>query len=126
MSAGDQGETSGPGPSVKISMEHYSSETFEPYVGQTLLFEGPSDGRGGAGDRVELELLEVIQQRAGSPRAGFRKPFMLLFALRSSKPLGNGLHRIVHDRFETCEWFLNRVNPQERDPRTAYYQAVFG
>jgi hypothetical protein len=126
MSAGDQGETSGPRPGIKISMENYSSETFEPYVGKTLLFEGPADGRGGAGDRVELELLEVIQQQSGSPRAGFRKPFTLLFALRSSTPLGNGLHKIVHDRFEACDWFLNRVSLREGDPRTAYYQAVFG
>jgi hypothetical protein len=106
-------------------MAQYRSETFEPYVGQKFLFEGPADARG-AGDRVELELLEVILQKSGAPGAGFRKPFTLLFALRSPAPLGNGLHKIVHDHFETCEWFLNRVTPRQEDPPAAYYQAAFG
>ena len=50
---------------------------------------------------VQLELLKVSRRNTGQVPAGFREPFALLFALRSAEPLG-------------------------RDPRFAYYEAVFG
>jgi len=70
--------------------------------------------------------LEVLGPTRGAPVPGFREPFTLLFVLRSAGELGAGLHRIVLDDFEPCEWFLNRVSIPGRDARGSYYQAVFG
>jgi hypothetical protein len=112
-----------PEPRVKFAMEHYTAETFEPYVGQVFEFDPTADLPGVAGNRVQLELLEVTRS---TPAPGFRPPFALLFALRGPTSLGNGLHKIAHEDFEPCDWFVNRVVVTGRDPRTAYCQAVFG
>jgi len=105
-----------------VSMREYTADTFAGLVGQVFRFE-PAENAA-TGTAVLLELID-IQQRAAS-HAGIRDPFLLLFVLRSEKPLGPGLHRIVREGFEPCEWFLNRVVVPGRDPRAAYYQAVFG
>jgi len=91
-------------------------------MGRSFLFESADAAR----LQVELELLEVTRQNAGGRPSGFREPFSLLFALRSSKPLASGLHSITHDDFEAAGWFLTRVLVPGRDPRLAYYEAVFG
>ena len=102
---------------MKFEIANYTADTFSPYVGQVLIF-GPGD--------VQLELLQVTRRNAGQVPAGFREPFSLLFALRSAEPLGRGLHRIVQEDFEPADWFLTRVLAPGRDPRLAYYEAVFG
>ena len=102
---------------MKFEIAKYTADTFLPYVGQTLTFDP-----GG----VQLELLEVNRQNSSSRPAGFREPFALLFALRSAEQLGKGLYRIAHDDFEPADWFLTRVLAPGRDPRLAYYEAVFG
>lgn len=107
-----------------MGMQQYTRELFESYVGQLFEFERPRDQHA-VPDRVQLELLEV-SSASGSPAAGFRAPFTLLFALRSAEPLAGGLHRIAHGDFEPCDWFVNRVVVPGRDGRLAYYQAVFG
>jgi hypothetical protein len=111
---------------VQFSMDAYTADIFEPLVGQTFLFEGPLEGQGDQAGQARLELIDARKSGSGAPAAGFREPFTLIFALRSPEPLGNGLHRIAHDNFEPCDWFLNRVLLPGRDPRTAYYQAAFG
>jgi hypothetical protein len=75
---------------------------------------------------AQLELLQITPRNTVHVPAGFREPFSLLFALRSAELLGRGLHRIVHDDFEPADWFLTRVMAPGRDPRLAYYEAVFG
>jgi hypothetical protein len=102
---------------MKFEIANYTADTFLPYVGQTLTFD-PGD--------VRLELLEVNRQSSSGRPAGFREPFALLFALRSAEQLGKGLYRIAHDDFEPADWFLTRVLAPGRDPRLAYYEAVFG
>lgn len=105
-----------------VSMTDYNAETFAGLVGQVFRFERVEDA--GMGDPVLLELIDVTHRAAIYP--GTRDPFLLLFVLRSDAPLGPGLHRISREGFEPCEWFLNRVVVPARDPRAAYYQAVFG
>jgi hypothetical protein len=102
---------------MKFEIANYTADTFLPYVGQVLRFV-PGD--------VQLELLEVKRHSSSGRPAGFRDPFALLFALRSAEQLGRGLHRIAHDDFEPADWFLTRVLAPGRDPRLAYYEAVFG
>src|SRR2546425_11668234 len=116
-------EESTPEPRVKFAMEHYTAEVFESYVGQVFEFDPTADPQGDSGKRVQLELLEVTRS---TPAPGYRPPFALLFALRGPTPLGRGLHRVAHDDFEPCDWFVNRVVVHGRDPGTAYCQAVFG
>lgn len=107
-------------------MKDYTPDLFERHVGQVFEFDKPEAGTP-AQDRARLELLEVSGPKSsGSPGLGFREPFTLLFALQSAEDLGEGLHRIAHDDFEPCDWFLNRVFVPGRDLRFAYYQAVFG
>ena len=123
MSSPESIEAATPEPRVKFAMERYTAEMFEPYVGQVFEFEPTADPQGASANRVQLELLEVTRK---APTPGFRPPFTLLFALRGPTPLGGGLHKIAHDDFEPCDWFVNRVVVAGRDPRTAYCQAVFG
>jgi hypothetical protein len=102
---------------MKFEIANYTADTFAPYIGQVLMFSP-----GG----VQLELLQITRRNVGSLPAGFREPFALLFALRSAESLGRGLHQLVHDDFEPADWFLTRVLAPGRDPRLAYYEAVFG
>jgi hypothetical protein len=105
-------------------MSQYTGDTFEPYVGQVFAFEPPTDAHGNRRESVRLELVEILRSRPrGVP--GLRDPFTLLFVLRSAEPLGRGLHRLAHEDFEACDWFVNRVMVPGRDARAAYYQAVF-
>ena len=112
-----------PGPRAKFAMEHYTAEMFEPYVGRIFEFDPGGNPQEISGNRVQLELLEVARSTSAP---GFRPAFTLLFALRGSTPLGRGLHKIAHEDFEPCDWFVNRVVMAGRDPRAAYCQAVFG
>ena len=102
---------------MKFEIANYTADTFSPYVGQVFTFD-PGN--------VQLELLQISRRSAGQVPAGFREPFALLFALRSAEQLGRGLHRIAHDDFEPADWLITRVLAPERDPRGAYYEAVFG
>ena len=106
-------------------MEDYTRAVFDRHVGQVFEFDRPMTATSAA-DRVQLELLEVSGPGVDGAAQGFREPFTLLFALRSSSQLGAGLHRIVRPDFEPCEWFLNRVFVPSRDRQHVYYQAVFG
>ena len=106
-----------------VSMPDYTAETFAGMVGQMFRFD-PAEYAAETGKPVLLELIDITQRAAMS--TGTRDPFLLLFVLRSDAPLGPGLHRICREGFEPCEWFLNRVVVPARDPRAAYYQAVFG
>lgn len=107
----------------KFEIAKYTADTFSPYVGQVLTFK-PSDLA--SGESAQLELLHVSRRSSGPLPAGFREPFALLFALRSPQPLGKGLYEIVHEDFEPSAWLLTRVLAPGRDPRLAYYEAVFG
>ncbi len=106
-------------------MTDYTRALFEPQVGRVFEFDRPGS-EPAASDRVRLELLEVSGSPAAPATGEFRAPFTLLFALRSGAELGTGLHRLAHQDFEPCEWFLNRVLVPDRDMRQSYYQAVFG
>lgn len=106
-----------------VSMPDYTAETFAALVGQVFRFD-PAEHAADTGKPVLLELIDITQRTATS--TGTRDPFLLLFVLRSDTPLGPGLQRISREGFEPCEWFLNRVVVPGRDPRAAYYQAVFG
>jgi len=111
---------------AKFQMQDYLAEMFFSYVGQVIEFDRPTDASGISGGRVALELLDVRKPNTGAEAQGFRKPFALLFALRSPEPLGRGLHRIAHADFEPDDWFITRVLVPGRYPDVAYYEAVFG
>ena len=53
-------------------------------------------------------------------------PFSLVFAATDGQPSEKGLHRIAHVDFAPCDWLLTRVHLPGKDPRIAYYEAVFG
>jgi hypothetical protein len=104
-----------------VAMADYTADTFAGLIGQVFRFE-PADATV-AGSPALLVLIDITRRAAST--TGTRDSFLLLFQLRSDTPLGPGLHRIVREGFEPCEWFLNRVVVPGRAPG-AYYQAVFG
>jgi hypothetical protein len=108
--------------SPPISMAQYSTELFRPLIGQIFRFD---DGSAAERGLIELELVEVADPR-GRAAPGLRPPFSLFFTLRSSQPAQREELQLLDDRFESCSWFVNRVLPSGRDPRTPHYQAVFG
>ena len=103
-------------------MNQDTSDVFASLVGQVLCFHRTADGND---PPIHFELLEV---QSAAHRTGLhaRQPFSLLFALQSGdEGLQSTLH-FRHDDFEPCAWFVNRVVVPGRDPRTPYYEAVFG
>jgi hypothetical protein len=114
-----------PAPRGTHEMNDYTADTFVPHVGQTLTFDAPQEGETPARS-VRLQLLEVRRPQSGSRPAGFREPFSLMFAVADGQPSEKGLHRIAHTDFAPCDWLLTRVHMPGRDPRMAYYEAVFG
>lgn len=105
-----------------ISIDQYTSDVFASLVGQVFCFHRTAD----AGDApLHLELIEV----QGSPHratAAARQAFSLLFALRSGDAMQPATLYLRRENFEPCAWFINRVSVTGRDPRTPYYEAVFG
>lgn len=103
-------------------MDQYTSDAFASLVGQVFCFYSTADA---ADAPMHLELLEV---QASPPRAGaqIRQAFSLLFALRGGEASTQSTLYLRHGEFEPCAWFINRVSIPGRDPRTPYYEAVFG
>ena len=101
----------------------FTSETFRPRVGEVFVFERPADQQEMSGGKVRLKLVDVtVHKKIGGMS---REPFSLLFTLETGPPLGRGLHKLLHQDFEQDEWFLGRVQVLGRDPKMAYYEAVF-
>jgi hypothetical protein len=103
-------------------MDQYTSDVFTSLVGQVLCFHRTANADDPA---IHLELLEVESSRQHAT-ADARQPFSLLFALRSGDPTEQSMLHLRHSDFEPCAWFVNRVSIPGRDPRTPYYEAVFG
>src|SRR5262245_17061776 len=103
-------------------MDQYTSDAFASLVGQVFRFHRTVVADDSP---IELELIEVVSTPT---QTGLhtRQPFSLLFALRSGEATLQSTLQLRHDKFEPCEWFVNRVAVPGRDPRTAYYEAVFG
>lgn len=105
-----------------MTIGQYTSEVFTPLVGQVFCFHRTAD----AGDApLHLELIEV-QASPHRATAGARQAFSLLFALRSGDAMQPATLYLRRDEFEPCAWFVSRVTVPGRDPRTPYYEAVFG
>jgi hypothetical protein len=109
---------------MKVEMESYTAEVFQPYVGQLMTFE-PASGKV-ASQRVQLELVQIRHPRVSVRPDGLREPFALLFVSRGVGLPGSGLHRLLHDDFEPTEWLLTRVFMPGQDSATPHYEAVFG
>jgi uncharacterized protein DUF6916 len=107
----------------KLAMRDFTAETFRPLLGRMLRFRRPTPSSGGSVGEVDLELLEVnSHNHAGALRA----PFSLLFVLPDGvHPLGQGLHRLMHESFDSEEWYLSRVSVPGLGHDRAYYEAVF-
>jgi len=107
---------------AKISMAQYTSDAFASLAGQVFSFHRTA----GANDPpIHLELVEV-EPSPHRAMAGTRQSFSLLFALRSDDTTEESTLHLRHDEFERCAWFFNRVTAPQRDPKTPYYEAVFG
>lgn len=107
-------------PDANTSMARYTSDMFQPLVGQVFSFHRTAEAKD---PPIHLELVEVQSHPA---TAGARQPFSLLFALRSSDATQQSTLHLRHDELEKCAWFVNRVIPPGRDLHTPYYEAVFG
>jgi hypothetical protein len=109
-------------PRATISMDQYTSDAFASRVGQVFSFHRTADAND---PPIHLELVDVQTSRhQGQP--GARRPFSVLFALRSDDATQESTLHLRHDDFDRCAWFVNRVAAPERDRQTAYYEAVFG
>lgn len=109
-------------PRTTIAMEQYASDTFVPLVGQVFSFHCTADA---SDPPIQLELLEVQASPHLAGAAG-RQRFSLLFALRGGEATRESTLHLRRDAFEPCAWFINRVMVPARDPRTPYYEAIFG
>ena len=123
---------------MSVTVWDCTADHFLPYEGSRFLFVRPPDEEGNIGDPVELELIEV--RRYAPRRASDSAPtlscpvtqrdaFALLFVVQKGEPLGNGLHRLIHEGFEPCDLFLSRVvvvEPGRANDGRTYYEVVFG
>ena len=105
-----------------MSMEQYTSDAFRSRVGQVFSFHRTAEANS---PPIHLELVDV-ESSPHQKSAGSRQPFSLLFRLRSDDAIQESTLHLRHDEFAPCAWFINRVVAPGRDPRTAYYEAVFG
>jgi hypothetical protein len=105
--------------SMKHEVQNYTAEIFQPYCGQVFVFQGTSDVS------VRLQLAEVKESKSGALPAGFRDPFSLLFIRVGGESSSSGLYRLLHDDFESGDWFLSRVAIPGGDSSIPYYEAVF-
>ena len=122
---------------TKPGLRELTEEMFHAAVGQTFKFKRPTEQQMTSGEYIELKLVQVkgfanrvvasTMGRAQGGSAAFRIPFSLLFELEDGTlPLGAGLHRIEHPDFLPEDWHIARVHVSGRDPKKAYYEAVFG
>ena len=107
---------------AKISVTQYTSAAFASLVGQVFSFHRTPDAND---PPIHLELVEV-QPSPHRAMAGARQSFSLLFALRGANATEESTLHLRHDEFEPCAWFVNRVTASQRDPKTPYYEAIFG
>ncbi len=103
-------------------MDQYTSDAFASLVGQVFHFHRTA---GAEEPSLDLELIEVASSPHASGAPG-RQPFSLLFALRRGDAPQQSTLYLRHEAYEPCAWFVSRVLVQGRDPRTPYYEAVFG
>jgi hypothetical protein len=89
--------------------------------GRTYRFEQPE----GVG-HVDLELLEVAEQKGAAWPGGREIAFSLLFRSVDNAVLGPGLPKLLHPDVEQCEMSLQRIMPPPGFPANAvYYEAAF-
>ena len=112
--------TSMPDASTNTSMARYTSDMFQPLVGQIFSFHRTAEAKDAP---IRLELVDV---QSHSSTGDVRQPFSLLFALRSEDATQQSTLHLRHDELESCAWFVNRVIAPGRDAHTPYYEAVFG
>jgi hypothetical protein len=108
---------------AKPEVDVLSAAHFQPYQGGLFRFQPPDDG-----EPVEMELLEVSTPRKPAREVDRyrREPFSLLFRGAPGRTVAPVLHTLIHDAFEPCLIFVSRVVPPvDRDPKEAYYEAVF-
>lgn len=110
---------------MAVGLRDFTADTFRTRVGEVFVFARPAEQQGMSEGRVSLKLVEVTAHAASKGTEIRRQPFSLLFTLEASPPLGQGLHRLLHNDFEAEEWMLGRVQIVGRDPGVAYYEAVF-
>ena len=99
-------------------LERLTAAEFEPLVGNG--FVAARLGREG----VPAELLEVrlLRELPTQPGASPRKPFALMFRLRTPDQLPQGMFALSHERLDRLELFLVPVG---RDADGLLLEAVF-
>lgn len=120
---------------TRPGLRELSAEMFSPRVGEVFIFRRPAHPDSASKDYVELKLVDVKAFSAlqagthSSENSGIapeRAAFSMLFELSEGiSPPGAGLHRIEHPEFQPEEWYIARVKVFGRDPKKAYYEAVF-
>jgi hypothetical protein len=91
-----------PAPRTRHEMQNYTAETFLPHVRRTFTFEAPWEGEAPVRS-VRFELLEVRRPGYRNRPEGFREPFSLVFSAIEGRPSDQGLHRITHEDFASCD-----------------------
>jgi hypothetical protein len=107
---------------IKPSVEAFTANHFLPYLGTIFRFQPPGNGA-----PIELELLEVMSPPKPARGSAYRRePFSLLFRAGPGQEMAPVLHTLVHDAFEPGLIFVSRIIPPvDRDPKEAYYEAIF-
>lgn len=110
-----------------MGLADLTADLFTPLVGQTIVFERPPEPDASATEPARMKLLDV--SRSAKSPAVRREPFSLLFVMKDQRPLGMGLHRLLHPSFEPADLLVSRVTAPKYeaiDPAGMYYEAVFG
>ena len=96
-----------------IELAALVADHFRPLVGEPFALEV-------GGDTVEARLVEVDEAPSGPP--GFRRPFLVAFAVPSGTPLAQGTFPLAHPAIGRHELFMT-ARP---GPDGGLYEAVFG
>ena len=92
------------------------ADDFASHLGDKFLLEDES------GRRIEASLVEVRPSKS-VPRAGFRKPFSIVFSLPASRLMGQAVYRLKHRSLGTMRLLLVPISPLGSRP---LLESVFG
>jgi hypothetical protein len=107
---------------MALTLRELTVEFFRNTEGRTYRFEQP----GGDAGPIDLELLQVSEQKAPAWPGGREIPFSLLFRAVDNTVLRPGLPRLVHPELKDCDLSLQRITPPAGfAPNAVYYEAIF-
>lgn len=116
-----------------VRLGELTYESFEPLVGTELGFHALEENGAPSGDfRFAVEEVSVNRRLAEAAKACEpgsiyqRIPFSVILRAIEEPPFVQAVLRLDHPGFEECDMMITRIVMPGRDPRAAWFEAVFG